>query len=82
MSIAGLNQTVARLNNPTLIDYANRVASVLNTAIRLAEDGNLEEIELLVITVQDFAGQRGQVLQQRRLTAEDQATEAIYKAKG
>ncbi len=82
MSIAGLNQTVARLNNPILIDYANRVASVLNTAILLAEAGNLEELELLVIAVQDFAGQRGQVLQQRRLTAEDQASEAIHKAKG
>ena len=82
MSIAQLNQTVAGLSNPTLIDYVNRVASVLNTAIQLAEDGNLEELELLVIAVQDFAGQRGQVLQQRRLTADSQASEVISRAKG
>jgi hypothetical protein len=79
--IDALAQRVANLTNPTVIDYANRIASVLDTTIKLAEESDSEDLELLVILIQDFALQRGHKLQRERVAVESEAAELIERAR-
>ena len=56
-----LSALLEQNQDPVVADYANRVTGVLLTAVRLAMANRPEDLELLVIDVQDFAGKRGAV---------------------
>lgn len=77
-----LSQRVAFSDNRNVIDYANRIASVFGTAVQMAEEGHPEDLELLVILIQNFAGERGKKLQQARIAVETETSQVIARAKG
>jgi len=67
------------VNDPRIVDYVEMVTDTLTLTLKFAKEGDLEEIELLVIAVSEFAGQRAQVLQTRRLSVEAKVAALLKK---
>ncbi len=75
-----LSVLLERNHDPVIADYADRVIGVLATAIKLAMGGVTEDLELLVISAQDFAGERGEVhLADRTATAGAEVRDLMKK---
>ena len=72
--LKALTETLEKNSDPVITDLVGKVVGILGTATSLAIAGNREDLELLVIQAQEFAGQRGAVLQQQRLRVESEAS--------